>query len=88
MKVADMTLMPAMPGTITSRFLWSPANTAPKMASSSSGSSTPKNAALGLRQNILRSSRNCRHAAPHQPGAAAGERDGNVSSVVVTPPPP
>ena len=62
MNVADITLMPAMPGTITSRSSSRPANTAPKIASSPSGSTTPKNAALGLRQNIRRSSRYWRHA--------------------------
>ena len=79
MKVADITLMPAIPGTITSRSSWRPANTAPKIASSPSGSTTPKNAALGLRQNIRRSSRYWRQAAPHQ-GTASRHAKASVSS--------
>ena len=55
--VVDMTLMPAMPGTITSRSVWLPANTAPNRNRNSSGRTKLKNAALGLRQNILRSRR-------------------------------
>src|ERR1700726_3196294 len=77
MNVADMTLMPAMPGTITLRSCWLFENAAPKIASSNSGSRKLKNAALGLRQNSLRSSRYWRQsrtvasAMPHRPGAGA-----------------
>src|SRR5829696_1495323 len=53
--------MPAMPGTITSRSAWSELKIAPNSARNSSGSRKLKKAALGLRQNILRSSRNWRH---------------------------
>ena len=76
MKVADITLSPAIPGTITSRSSWRPANTAPKIASSPSGSTTPKNAALGLRQNILRSSRYWRQAS----AGASTQANASVSS--------
>ena len=64
--------MPAIPGTTTSSCSCSPANTAPNIASSSSGSRKPKNAAVGLRQNIRRSSRYWRQAAaPHDGRRAA-----------------
>src|SRR4051812_27129982 len=59
--VVAMTLMPAMPGTMTSSCCWSLENTAPNSARKSSGSRKLKNAALGLRQNMRRSSRYCRH---------------------------
>src|SRR5689334_17210834 len=55
--VVAMTAMPAMPGTITSSCSWSEENTAPNSARKSSGSRKLKNAALGLRQNMRRSSR-------------------------------
>ena len=64
--VVDITAMPAMPGTITCRLACSSAKIAPNSARNSSGSRKLKNAALGLRQNILRSSRYCRHAACRQ----------------------
>src|SRR3954468_21019036 len=57
--VVDSTAMPAMPGTMTSRSSWLPEKIAPKKARKSSGSRKLKNAALGLRQNSLRSRRNC-----------------------------
>src|SRR4051794_8908459 len=59
LKVVAMTLMPAMPGTITSRSFWLPLKIAPKSARNSSGRKKLKNAAVGLRQNILRSRRYC-----------------------------
>ena len=49
---------------------WSPVKIAPKSASRSSGSRKLKNAALGLRQNIRRSSRYCAQASASP--AAAG----------------
>src|SRR6266568_284061 len=61
-KVVDITAIPAMPGTITLRSCWLPCRIAPNIARNSSGSRKLKNAALGLRQNSLRSSRYCRHA--------------------------
>jgi hypothetical protein len=61
-KVVAMTAMPAIPGTIVSSASWSPAKTIPKSARKSSGRTTVKNAADGLRQNSRRSSRNCRQA--------------------------
>ena len=74
--VVDITAIPAMPGTITCRFASSPAKIAPNSARNSSGSRKLKNAALGLRQNILRSSRYWRHAAasPRDRGRAPGAR--------------
>ncbi len=60
--VVDITLIPAMPGTITLRSCWLPLKMAPKKARNSSGSRKLKNAALGLRQNSLRSSRYWRQA--------------------------
>src|SRR5919205_4201481 len=58
--VVDITLIPAMPGTITFRSCWLPCRIAPKKARNSNGSRKLKNAALGLRQNSRRSSRYCR----------------------------
>src|SRR3954468_15267609 len=55
--VVDTMLMPAMPGTMTSRSSWLPENTAPNSARKISGRAKLKNAALGLRQNIRRSRR-------------------------------
>src|SRR5581483_3671302 len=60
--VVDMTLIPAMPGTITFRSCWLPCRIAPKKARKRSGKRKLKKAALGLRQNSLRSRRYCRHA--------------------------
>src|SRR3954452_4831068 len=57
LKVVDITLMPAMPGTITSRLSWLPPKIAPNSARNSSGRKKLKNAADGLRQNIRRSRR-------------------------------
>src|SRR3954465_5348455 len=57
LNVVDITLMPAMPGTITSRLSWLPPKIAPNRARNSSGRKKLKNAADGLRQNIRRSSR-------------------------------
>src|SRR3954453_6732023 len=57
LNVVDMTLMAAMPGTITFRLLWSPPKIAPNRARNRSGRKKLKNAADGLRQNIRRSSR-------------------------------
>ena len=70
MNVADITLTPAIPGTITSRSACRPENTAPNSSSSTSGSRKLKNAAVGLRQNMRRSSRYWRHAARAHDGAA------------------
>src|SRR3954470_583107 len=61
LKVVDMTLRPAMPGTMTSRFAWSVLKIAPKRARKSSGRKKLKNAAVGLRQNRRRSRRYWRH---------------------------
>src|SRR5690349_9871819 len=61
-KVVDITLIPAIPGTITFRSCWLPWKIAPKNARNSSGSRKLKNAALGLRQNRRRSSRYWRQA--------------------------
>ena len=55
--VVAMIAMPAMPGTITLRFSWSLANTAPNSARRISGKRKLKKAAVGLRQNMRRSSR-------------------------------
>src|SRR3954471_12945671 len=57
LNVVDMMLMPAMPGTITSRLSWSPPKMAPNSARNRSGRKKLKNAADGLRQNIRRSRR-------------------------------
>src|SRR5919112_3631440 len=57
LNVVAMMLSPAMPGTSTSRFSWSPEKIAPKRNRNSSGRTKLKNAAVGLRQNILRSRR-------------------------------
>src|SRR3954454_11760459 len=57
LNVVDITLMPAMPGTMTSRLDWSPPKMAPKSARNSRGRKKLKNAADGLRQNIRRSRR-------------------------------
>src|SRR3954454_3561075 len=57
LNVVDITLMPAMPGTITSRLSWSPPKIAPNSARNRSGRKKLKNAADGLRQNIRRSRR-------------------------------
>src|SRR4051795_9406796 len=57
LNVVDMMLIPAMPGTITSRFSWLPPKIAPNSARNRSGRKKLKNAADGLRQNIRRSRR-------------------------------
>src|SRR3954447_16542210 len=57
LNVVDITLMPAMPGTITSRLSWLPPKIAPNSARNSSGRKKLKNAADGLRQNMRRSRR-------------------------------
>src|SRR3954452_6584 len=62
LNVVAMMLMPAIPGTITSRFSWSPLKIAPKSVKNSSGRTKLKNAAVGLRQNIRRSRRYWRQA--------------------------
>src|SRR5271168_3324000 len=49
--------MPAIIGTSRSSWCWLPLSAAPAPARNSSGSTKLKNAALGLRQNILRSRR-------------------------------
>ncbi len=67
-----------MPGTMTLRSFWLE-NSAPNMPSSSSGSRKPKNAAVGLRQNIRRSSRNWRQAVPAHDGRGASD-DGRTAS--------
>src|SRR3954471_1606383 len=54
--VVDSTLIPAIPGTITSRSAWLSLKIAPNSARNSSGSRKLKNAALGLRQKSRRSS--------------------------------
>ena len=71
--VVDITAIPAMPGTMTCRFASSPAKIAPNSARNSSGSRKLKNAALGLRQNIRRSSRYWRQA-ERRPRDVAGRR--------------
>src|ERR1700677_1070613 len=55
--VVDITLIPAIEGTSLFRSCWLPLRIAPPAARNSSGSAKLKNAALGLRQNILRSRR-------------------------------
>src|SRR4051812_34136811 len=57
LNVVDITLMPAMPGTMTFRLSWLPPKIAPNSARNSSGRKKLKNAADGLRQNIRRSRR-------------------------------
>src|SRR3954469_6677040 len=61
LNVVESTLIPAMPGTMTSSCSWSPWKIAPKKPRNSSGSRKLKNAALGLRQNSRRSRRYWRH---------------------------
>src|SRR4051794_41429078 len=57
LNVVDITLMPAIPGTMTSRLSWLPPKIAPNSARNRSGRKKLKNAADGLRQNIRRSRR-------------------------------
>jgi hypothetical protein len=78
--VVDITAMPAMPGTMTCRLASSSAKIAPNRARKSSGSRKLKNAALGLRQNILRSSRYWRHAARRHATCPAAARAGRGGS--------
>src|SRR3954470_20034526 len=65
--VVDMMLRPAIPGTMTSRSLWLFEKIAPKSDRKMSGRRKLKNAALGLRQNILRSRRYWRQERPSAP---------------------
>ena len=62
LNVVAITLIPAMPGITMSSSSGSLANTDATSSSSVSGSTNEKNAALGLRQNSLRSRRNCSQA--------------------------
>src|SRR4051812_22769969 len=62
LNVVAMIAIPAMPGTRMFRFFWSPLKIAPKRNRNSSGRKKLKNAAVGLRQNILRSRRYWFHA--------------------------
>ena len=74
LNVVDMMLIPAMPGTITSRLSWLPLKIAPNSARNSSGRKKLKNAAVGLRQNIRRSRRywcQARVAAASAPSAVS-----------------
>ena len=71
-KVVDITAIPAMPGTMTCRFASLSAKIAPNSARNSSGSMKLKNAALGLRQKIRRSSRYWRQAARCQATPCGG----------------
>src|SRR3954449_114974 len=68
LNVVDITLMPAMPGTITSRLSWLPPKIAPNSARNNSGRKKLKNAADGLRQNIRRSRRYWCHARTAESG--------------------
>src|SRR4051794_314786 len=70
LKVVDMMLMPAMPGTMTSRLSWLPPKNAPNRARNRSGRKKLKNAADGLRQNIRRSRRYWCHARTAESGTA------------------
>src|SRR5438046_297093 len=60
-KVVDITLRAAIAGTRRFRSCWLPDRMTPPPAKNSSGSRKLKKAALGLRQNILRSRRYCLH---------------------------
>ncbi len=62
LNVVAITLIPATPGITMSSSSGSLPNTEATSSSSISGSTNEKNAALGLRQNSLRSSRNCSQA--------------------------
>src|SRR5438270_1969153 len=75
--VVDITLIPAIPGTITLRSCWLPCRIAPKNARNSSGSRKLKKAALGLRQNKRRSSRYWRQASVTTSGILASLRVGS-----------
>ena len=82
-KVVDMMLRPAMPGTMMFSSFWLDAKIAPNSARKISGSRKLKNAAVGLRQNIRRSSRYWRQARRrHQPRrrVSAAPRRSAVSS--------
>src|SRR5919206_2416496 len=84
LNVVDMTLSPAMPGTMTFSVFWSPEKIAPNSARNSSGSAKLKKAALGLRQNIRRSRRYCRQVRASASGTdgllalLGGELEGNL----------
>src|ERR1700747_19635 len=60
--VVDITLIAAIAGTRRLSWCWLPARMMPPPARNSSGSRKLKNAALGLRQNMRRSSRYWRQA--------------------------
>src|ERR1700730_18128570 len=62
--VVDITLIPAIAGMSRFRSCWLPLRMIPPPARNSSGSRKLKNAALGLRQNIRRSSRYWRQVRP------------------------
>src|SRR6478609_11408976 len=68
LNVDAITFMPAMPGITMSRSLAGVSD--PMISRKTIGSMNPKNAAVGLRQNCLRSSRNWR-----QPSATASDTD-------------
>src|SRR6478609_8249532 len=68
LNVYAITFMPAMPGITMSRSLAGVSD--PMISRKTIGSMNPKNAAVGLRQNCLRSRRNCR-----QPSATASDTD-------------
>src|SRR5262245_38383831 len=68
LNVDAMTFMPAMPGMMMSRSLAGVSE--PMISRNTTGSRNPKNAAVGLRQNCLRSSLNWR-----QPRATASDTD-------------
>src|SRR5437868_2343728 len=68
LNVEAITFIPAIPGTTMSRWAWSVS--APMISRKTSGSTKPKNAAVGLRQNCLRSRRNWR-----QPKVNASDTD-------------
>src|SRR5215210_7529399 len=78
--VADITAMPAMPGTKWFRPSRSRLNTLAISTRKISGSAKLKNAALGLRQNIRRWKRNSRQASAAgvtaAPPAVVGSRHG------------
>src|ERR1700760_2474377 len=67
--VADIPAMPAIDGTSLLRSLWLPLRMMPPATRNSSGSRKLKKAALGLRQNRRRSSRNSPQASETGDGA-------------------
>src|SRR3984885_11623031 len=68
--VVDITLMPPIDGPCLLRSCSLPLRITPPAARNSSGSTKLKNAALGLRQNILRSSRYWRQLSTSASGTA------------------